>query len=347
MHPFGGTPICPRCNKAVYAAEQMMGPGRKLYHKPCLACVNCNKRLDSFSLVEHDQEPYCKTCHVKIFGTRDLRQANLPDRDDVSMSPPTSPTRASPVLRTPTGSPAPAPFPMRRAMTGNGSFGGASNSAVSPPSFLQPTRSFNPTRGRSVDLTNRSPVLSDSPQETDELPHVSQEDKGDQAIPTSNGFSTPGRSTGGHPPTLPQRPSAVGQMNRSPTKFGSPATFGRSNGSITVPLVPTATGTRYGVALTGSPLKSGALTPMPTGGRQWGGGTPSCAKCGKSVYFAEQVKAAGKTFHKGCLRCTECNSSLDSTRLTEKEGDPYCQRCYSKVRGPQGSGYALIGKAGG
>ncbi|KAI0087599.1 hypothetical protein BDY19DRAFT_954528 [Irpex rosettiformis] len=32
MHPFGGTPICPRCNKAVYAAEQIMGPGRKVRH---------------------------------------------------------------------------------------------------------------------------------------------------------------------------------------------------------------------------------------------------------------------------------------------------------------------------
>ncbi|EEB97569.1 hypothetical protein MPER_03084, partial [Moniliophthora perniciosa FA553] len=56
MHPFGGTPICPRCNKAVYAAEQVMGPGRKLYHKPCLACTLCNKRLDSYTLLEHDQE---------------------------------------------------------------------------------------------------------------------------------------------------------------------------------------------------------------------------------------------------------------------------------------------------
>lgn len=53
MHPFGGTPICPRCQKVVYAAEQVrhvaqgtatgsmsrltpafvlqiMGPGRKV-----------------------------------------------------------------------------------------------------------------------------------------------------------------------------------------------------------------------------------------------------------------------------------------------------------------------------
>jgi hypothetical protein len=54
-------------------------------------------------------------------------------------------------------------------------------------------------------------------------------------------------------------------------------TLGRKN--VTVPLVPTSTGTRYGRGLTG------------VGGtnRQRGGGTPVCAKCGKLVYFAEQV----------------------------------------------------------
>jgi len=72
-----------------------------------------------------------------------------------------------------------------------------------------------------------------------------------------------------------------------------------------------------------------------------------CAKCGKTVYFAEQVKAIGKTYHKPCLRCTECSTSLDSTRLTERDGFPYCHRCYGKLYGPQGSGYALLGKAGG
>lgn len=83
----------------------------------------------------------------------------------------------------------------------------------------------------------------------------------------------------------------------------------------------------------------------------------------------------GKTYHKACLRCVECNTLLDSSRLTEKDGQPMCHRCYSKVwqfgvpliirslgtdrvavadrfwsaqfHGPQGSGYALLGKAGG
>jgi formylmethanofuran dehydrogenase subunit E len=72
-----------------------------------------------------------------------------------------------------------------------------------------------------------------------------------------------------------------------------------------------------------------------------------CPRCGKNVFFAEQLKAVGKTFHKGCLRCTECNTTLDSSRLTEKDGEPFCYRCYGKLHGPQGGGYALLGKAGG
>lgn len=30
MDPFGATPRCPGCEKLVYAAEQIMGPGRKV-----------------------------------------------------------------------------------------------------------------------------------------------------------------------------------------------------------------------------------------------------------------------------------------------------------------------------
>lgn len=67
---LGGAPKCESCSKTAYHAEQVMGPGRKvrntspakqfhtnheqIYHKLCLKCLNCGKRLDSGSLVEHD-----------------------------------------------------------------------------------------------------------------------------------------------------------------------------------------------------------------------------------------------------------------------------------------------------
>jgi hypothetical protein len=55
---------------------------------------------------------------------------------------------------------------------------------------------------------------------------------------------------------------------------------------VTRPLAKTSTGTRYGVALGG-----GMGTHTAGGGSpsKWGTGTPSCPRCGKSVYFAEQV----------------------------------------------------------
>ena len=36
-------------------------------------------------------------------------------------------------------------------------------------------------------------------------------------------------------------------------------------------------------------------------------------------------------WHRGCLRCTSCNAFLDSKRLNEKDGEPLCGQCYSKV----------------
>ncbi|KAK0200942.1 hypothetical protein DFS33DRAFT_1090665 [Desarmillaria ectypa] len=259
MHPFGGTPICPRCEKVVYAAEQVMGPGRKLYHKvgfsnqtvtivvfnvlkPCLKCSTCNKRLDSYNLLEHDQEPYCKSCHVKNFGTRDLRQANLP-------------------------------------------------------------YAASPTRGNTE--------LPDTKEEQDE-----EKDTLNDLTPSSTNDAT-------LTATL-QRSNTLGAINRTAR-----------------PLIQTSTGTRYGAAL-------GMVSPQTTG-KKWGGAstTPRCPKCNGLVYFAEQVKAVGKTYHKGCLRCMECNTLLDSTRLRDHDGIPLCGRCYSKLHGPQGSGYALLGKAGG
>ncbi|CAJ0831650.1 1787_t:CDS:2 [Entrophospora sp. SA101] len=66
---WGGTPQCPRCQKAVYMAEQAIGPNGA-WHKTCLACIDCNKRLDSFTLAEHEGEAYCKVCHGRRYGPK-------------------------------------------------------------------------------------------------------------------------------------------------------------------------------------------------------------------------------------------------------------------------------------
>ncbi|KIJ60454.1 hypothetical protein HYDPIDRAFT_117164 [Hydnomerulius pinastri MD-312] len=392
MHPFGGTPICPRCSKAVYAAEQVMGPGRKLYHKPCLACTSCNKRLDSFTLLEHDQEPYCKNCHVKTFGTRDLRQANLPHRDDLASPPPlpvspvrntfqTAPSTNSTPARgltanltgatSPVRSNFPAPIsrgrangsvdltsrplgadgsrsPVRAHFTGTGPILRA-NSALPARYTRSPA---NPTAELSTPDTQAGTEEGDTAEEDEVHDMVDDsisfegnitntERVGDiqlpRTVPLSPSKSASGipKTNGGANPASVERPASP----LKPNSTGLGPGFGGTATGIS-PLKQTATGTRYGAAF-GSP----GASP----GKTWGlgGATPVCPRCDKNVYFAEQMKAVGKTWHKGCLRCTSCNTLLDSKRLNEKDGDPLCGRCYSKLHGPQGSGYALLGKAGG
>jgi hypothetical protein len=363
MHPFGGTPICPRCDKSVYAAEQTMGPGRKLYHKPCLACTICNKRLDSYTLLEHDQKPYCKSCHVKNFGTHDLRQANLPHRQDAPQSPnstplglPSSPAKSSPF---PPGrfiaSPSPAirsPSPIQTQRTGATTT--KASRTTSPLPILKPNRALSPISStfpnrRDITPTAESDEILEAEEKEDTVDETEFSNDSPPTSPVFTNTSTnSGRGVTGFPRTVPLSPSKAKHSStttdgasRSPAQYPA-VTIGRPVSSsdkvvTTTPLKQTSTGTRYGAAL-------GGATPSPA--RQWGGTTPQCPRCGKSVYFAEQVKATGKTWHKGCLRCIECSTLLDSKRLTEKDGDPLCHRCYGKLYGPEGGGYALLGKAG-
>ncbi|TFK69812.1 hypothetical protein BDN72DRAFT_839969 [Pluteus cervinus] len=345
MHSFGGTPRCPRCSNAVYAAEQVMGPGRKLYHKPCLACTSCNKRLDSYTLLEHDQKPYCKPCHVKNFGTRDLRQANLPQRDESLFARPPSPTKFTDTRAT---------SPVRAATTGN-----------TPPLHLRPTRSLgpNPTIGsptkRVFPRSNTGAMRTQRTASPDEIPSPTpenEEPEGDEPISHIGRTFSPGPTNtgrpglGGIPRTVPLSPTrtsfereAVSSEDTLPDLNGPTQYTSFANSRPLVPMATGPSGTRYGAALGTS------VSVNMTGGspRRWGAATPTCPKCGKNVYFAEQVKAVGKTYHKGCLRCTECNTSLDSNKLRDHDDQPFCVRCYSKLHGPQGGGYALLGKAGG
>ena len=60
---------CPRCQGAVFHAEEVWAKGRA-FHRACSTCVRCNKRLDSLSLNSGpDGEIYCKTCHETHFGS--------------------------------------------------------------------------------------------------------------------------------------------------------------------------------------------------------------------------------------------------------------------------------------
>lgn len=90
------------------------------------------------------------------------------------------------------------------------------------------------------------------------------------------------------------------------------------------------------------------------------GGGRKCPKCGKTVYMAEEVLAAGNKYHKMCCKCDDCGKLLDrlesvsqsashvpkpflsfsiSTTLRNHEARLYCPTCYNRHYGIKGYGY--------
>lgn len=267
--------------------------------------------------------PYCKTCHVKNFGTRDLRQANLPRREEgPTYSPPTTPPKFTEATSTsPVGGKAPS-SPLRPTRSS-----GPSPTPASPPKRIFP----NPDTVYNSALDSRY-----------DRPAPIAEEGGDEGVTSANARPVPSSPTRFTPNVSGRETDYAAESQRTWRQPQLEAlTYGNNR-----PLVPMSTGpsgTRYGTALGGTV----GVNMTGSSPNRWGASTPSCPRCGKNVYFAEQVKAVGKTYHKGCLRCMECNTSLDSNRLRDHNDQPFCVRCYSKLHGPQGSGYALLGKAGG
>jgi len=69
---------------------------------------------------------------------------------------------------------------------------------------------------------------------------------------------------------------------------------------------------------------------------------PTCARCNKDVFSAEEKKAAGRVYHEGCFTCKTCNTKLE-TNISEHEREIYCKQCYGKNFGPKG----FVGGVGG
>lgn len=197
---------------------------------------------------------YSENCHSKNFGTKDLRHANLPDRDQVvGLSPPTSPYRDTRVLDSP---PSPPSRTTLKSIESTIAEGSITVPPQKPPSMTKPKVSGE-VGLRTADgriwvnhLPGRSPLTP------------TKDGKGDDTA-----LEEDLSAGGGDPPQRPQMGGRTGAV-----------TLGRKD--VVAPLAPTSTGTRYGRGLTG--VAGGT-------NRQWGGGTPACPKCGKLVYFAEQV----------------------------------------------------------
>jgi hypothetical protein len=68
---------------------------------------------------------------------------------------------------------------------------------------------------------------------------------------------------------------------------------------------------------------------------------PTCATCNKRVYMAEEVRAANKTYHKLCFKCSCCSKLLEIKTLSDRQGELYCKNCYGKNFGPKGYGFGV------
>lgn len=66
IKPAGEDGGCPRCQGAVFQAEEVNIKGR-VYHKKCLTCRNCRRPVDiSIMAIGPDDDIYCKVCCHKI-----------------------------------------------------------------------------------------------------------------------------------------------------------------------------------------------------------------------------------------------------------------------------------------
>ncbi|KAL7423364.1 hypothetical protein Q5752_002667 [Cryptotrichosporon argae] len=285
---LGGAPRCEKCGDAVYHAEQVMGPGRKIYHKLCLKCEQCGKRLDPGSLVEHDNVPYCARCHTQLFGTRDLRHANV--------GPAPSPSPASPARREPD-------LDVRRP-------------SVPSPRPVPP------------------------PQDYYTAPDLSA-----LGTATATGTGTP-RS---YPTTVHTSPAPASASLRSSVGPSAGGGGGVGGGSAGEP--------EPDVAVTRPDFRSERPIAVPYAGgagaldergllRQ--GQSPrskvgekvvvedACAGCGRRVYQAEQVMAIQQKWHRWCLKCERCKTTVDPAKVSDRDGRPWCNACYAREHGPGG-----------
>lgn len=70
-----------------------------------------------------------------------------------------------------------------------------------------------------------------------------------------------------------------------------------------------------------------------------------CPNCQKTVYFAEEVKALGQSWHARCLKCAQCNKALDPGKINDRQGKVYCKNCYSSVAGLKGFGHGVASES--
>jgi LIM domain len=407
--PIGsGAPQCARCGKTVYMAEQVVGPYSKPYHKPCLTCVVCNKRLDSTLLLEHDGEPYCKSCHKTHLGqgrggfglsvplrpekpialqsspkpsngtgykseaarrveerlAEEMSGINLsPRRDNPSptLRQPASPSTYQPrthitTLSKPTtvaqsidhlvSSGVEVPIPYSRKETEGevyGNYGQQDRYAQNDGRELREYEEDNYAKPITTEYTREE----SRPYERSESPNRKQP----LTPPRITAQDTIGEAGDGLPTPRRKDPIALARERERGVYSTGTGTVAKTYSPRTTPLLsPGGNGSGNGNADQNGYSPNSQLAKMGLGSTVNAAaiGTPLCARCQRPVYFAEQKQAASRKWHRFCLRCDGCNTTLESGKLEEGPlsatyefpTNVWCRTCYAKRFGPKGIGVA-------
>ncbi|GAA5875834.1 hypothetical protein JCM3774_006466 [Rhodotorula dairenensis] len=322
---FGGSPLCPTCGKAVYFAEKVIGPGGTLYHKLCLKCKECQKSLEPRLLVDHDGVAYCKACYGKLFGAKGYGAGGAlvgeyRPRETLPSSPqkgPPTPVRPSP-----------------------NAYSSASPASATTPFKAEPVRTVPlfpsaATASATVPMTAARRPLPTPPPPAPKPPSIpARPSFGDGGkanappppppLPPAPSIPAVTRPDHYTPPTAPvridaspERPRAGGHTAPAAPDFDEDDTRSRTISTSFLPPRPTA-------ASSSSSASAPHLSP------------DLCPRCHSVVYHAESVAALSRKWHKRCLRCAGCGTTLMPNRLDERDGEPWCKKCYSDKFGLKG-----------
>ncbi|GAA6036190.1 hypothetical protein JCM8097_006824 [Rhodosporidiobolus ruineniae] len=335
---FGGAPTCPRCLKSVYFNEQSLGPGGVAYHKLCLKCISCGKLLEPRLLLDHDGEAYCKPCHSKAFGAKGYGAGGAL----VGEYAPRSPSNASPVRNA--GPPAKVPFDEDEWL--------ANPRAAAPPKPMTATKPI----ARAVLPPPVSPPAPTAATEKKEQPVAAPSlPKTEEPVSSPPAPAPPSTvdPSPAPPPTLPLRSTASLEDDIDafvmPTITARPAPPPLAPKPAPPALPPKPSRPSFSSAPSPSaPAPSLRTVPFPAAFAATTAASPPkvavspskdlCPRCRTIVYFAEEVRALGSKWHKRCLRCTSCSAALAPNALNERDGEPFCKKCYGEKWGLRGAG---------
>jgi len=77
-------PACPACSRSVFPAEAVMAADRKPFHKQCVKCSECTKKLVPANMNDHRSKLYCNLCYANQFMPK---EDNIPSRTVMQVLP--------------------------------------------------------------------------------------------------------------------------------------------------------------------------------------------------------------------------------------------------------------------